>query len=310
MTTRSHLLGLTAAAILVAPAAQGVSVKEIFEKYNLLGYWAVDCSKPASNSNLFYVNRILGTDAVQRDEMVDEGKRSSLAIIDAAIAVGPNEIMLNGTRDGKPVEATWWIEANRQRATEVTIDGQKVISNGRNVASGREVPWTNKCDAQSQPAQLGPPPAPVAPSDQPQQQAAAKSNPPASVTPPPAGTRPPPPATGLEAKAAITPLVRSVASGVESQVSYAWARDQNCNAVPLNVAVTRPPTNGEISIVSATVTAARRRVGTSSCPEDQQIAGKKIMYRSNPGFQGTDTVTYHVESKVGSWSDTITINVQ
>jgi hypothetical protein len=88
MTTRSHLLGLTAAAILVAPAAQAASVKEIFEKYNLLGYWAVDCSKPASNSNLFYVNRILGTDAVQRDGMVGEGKRSSLAIIDAAIAVG------------------------------------------------------------------------------------------------------------------------------------------------------------------------------------------------------------------------------
>jgi hypothetical protein len=37
MTTRSHLLGLTTAAILVAPATEAASVKEIFEKYNLLG---------------------------------------------------------------------------------------------------------------------------------------------------------------------------------------------------------------------------------------------------------------------------------
>jgi hypothetical protein len=147
MTTRSYLLGLTAAAILVAPAAQAASVKEIFEEYNLLGIWAWDCSKPASNSNLFYVNRILGTDAVQRDEMTGEDKRTSVAIINAAAAVGPNEITLNGTRDGKPAEATWRIEGNRQRATEVTIDGQKVISNGRNVASGRELPWTNRCEA-------------------------------------------------------------------------------------------------------------------------------------------------------------------
>jgi hypothetical protein len=107
------------------------------------------------------------------------------------------------------------------------------------------------------------------------------------------------------------PVGSVVASGVESQIGRAWARDQNCNALPASITITRPPTNGKISVVSGTVPAARRRVGTNSrCPENQQIVGKKIMYQSNPGFHGTDTVTVNVEAKVGSWSDTITINVQ
>ena len=64
MTTRSYLLGLTAAAILVAPAAQAASVKEIFEEYNLLGIWAWDCSKPASNSTGTVCSAITAPSAV------------------------------------------------------------------------------------------------------------------------------------------------------------------------------------------------------------------------------------------------------
>lgn len=101
-----------------------------------------------------------------------------------------------------------------------------------------------------------------------------------------------------------------MASGVDSKIGGAWARDRNCNAQSVSITITRPPTNGKISIVSGTVVAERARVGTTRCPENQQIDGKKIMYRSDPGFHGTDTVTYKVGSKAGNWSEAITINVQ
>ena len=55
--------------------------------------------------------------------------------------------MLGGTRDGQPTDAVWRVEGNRQIAIEVTIGGKKVISDRRLLSTGREVPWTNRCDA-------------------------------------------------------------------------------------------------------------------------------------------------------------------
>ena len=48
--------------------AQSGSVKVLFEKYNLLGTFAWDCARPASReNNLYYVNRLIDADHVQRD---------------------------------------------------------------------------------------------------------------------------------------------------------------------------------------------------------------------------------------------------
>ncbi len=103
----------------------------------------------------------------------------------------------------------------------------------------------------------------------------------------------------------------SATSGVELEIGTAWGRDKNCKPLAVTVTVTRGPSNGHISVVDATVIAAQVRVGSpeAQCGERRQIAGKKIMYRSNPGFHGTDTVTYSVTSRVGTFSSTVTVNV-
>ncbi len=106
--------------------AQSVSVTTIFEKYNLLGIFATDCSKPASKSNPYFVNRALGADRVQRDQMSGPTTRDTVTVIDKATPLGPNEIALSGTRDGKPAEITW------------RIDGNKLISSGRWVGNGAD----------------------------------------------------------------------------------------------------------------------------------------------------------------------------
>src|SRR4051794_17018558 len=90
--------------------AQAASVKETFEKYNLLGTFAWDCSKPASGDNRYYLNRAIDDDHVQRDEMSGPTKRESVAMVDNASALGPNEIFLGGKHDDQPEEVVWRVE--------------------------------------------------------------------------------------------------------------------------------------------------------------------------------------------------------
>lgn len=104
----------------------------------------------------------------------------------------------------------------------------------------------------------------------------------------------------------------SAMSGVAIQIGTAWARDKDCNALPVSIALTHPPSHGKVSLVPGMVTAAHERVGGSAahCGETQQLAGKKIIYQSNPDFHGTDVVSYTVQLGERSFSNTITINVR
>jgi hypothetical protein len=143
----SIALGL-AAIVAGAPAAMAqTSVKAIFEKYNLLGTFAWDCSKPASQSNYYYVHRALGDGFVQRDLMSGETRRDWSAIIDKASLRPPDEIIVSGTRDGQPFDSVYRFEARRMRVLEGTVAGKKEISGGKFVNTGWESPWLNKCDA-------------------------------------------------------------------------------------------------------------------------------------------------------------------
>jgi len=136
-----------AACVLGAGGAQAASVQEVFEKYNQIGTWAWDCSKPPSPSNRYYVNRVIDANHVQRDEMTGPTNREHMAIIDKATVLGPNEFALSGKRDNQSAEAVWRVEQNRQIAMEVSFDGKKVVSGGKLVSNGRPLPWTNKCGA-------------------------------------------------------------------------------------------------------------------------------------------------------------------
>jgi hypothetical protein len=148
--TTALLLGTCIAiALAAAPASAQSSVKAVFEKHGLLGTFAFDCSKPATKSNLYYINRVIDADHLQRDRMTGPTTREWVALIDKATEVKPNEIAVSGTRADKPIDGVWRVERKgddvRVLIVESSFDGKKSVSGGKVVANGRDWPWQNKC---------------------------------------------------------------------------------------------------------------------------------------------------------------------
>jgi hypothetical protein len=154
MPIQARIACLAAAAMLTAaPAlAQSGSAKEVAERYDLLGTYAQDCNKPVSRNNLYYVNRALDAERVQRDQMSGPTTRDFATIWDQANAISPNEIALGGTRDGQRGDAVFRVEPRRTRTMEATIAGRKEVANGRFASNGRETPWLSKCNPTGGPA--------------------------------------------------------------------------------------------------------------------------------------------------------------
>ena len=138
-------LGLPIAIVVGMPCAFGqTSVKAMFEQHNLLGTFAWDCSKPASPQNHYFIHRAIDDDHVQRDMMEGPTTRGFVVSVDMAVELKPNEISVSGTRDGKPFDSTYRLEANRMLVVESTVDGKVEVAGGR-VPNGGNVPWASKC---------------------------------------------------------------------------------------------------------------------------------------------------------------------
>jgi hypothetical protein len=125
--------------------AQDGTAKSLFEKHNLLGTFAWDCSRAVGRDNYYYVHRVLDAQHVQRDMMSGPTSREFVVIWERGTELRPNTISLFGTRDGEPVESIYRVEPGRVRVMESTAGGRKEISDGRFSNSGRETPWMNKC---------------------------------------------------------------------------------------------------------------------------------------------------------------------
>jgi len=148
-TTAILLSTCVAIAIAAAPASAQSSVKAVFEKHGLLGTFAFDCTKPASKTNSYWINRVIDDSHVQRDQMSARTTRDWIAIIDKAAEAKPNEITVSGTRDDTPIDGLWRIESKgddlRVLIVESSAGGKKLISGGKWVASGKDWPWISKC---------------------------------------------------------------------------------------------------------------------------------------------------------------------
>lgn len=142
------LIAVATFAVCSGAQAQSGTVKAVFEKYGLLGTFSADCSKPPAKDNVYYVNRLLDPDHVQRDLMDGPTNRAWFAVLDQARETGPNQIWLGGTRDGQPTDGIWCVEARRVLQWEATLGGRQVIAGGRLLSTGREMPWFSKCAAQ------------------------------------------------------------------------------------------------------------------------------------------------------------------
>jgi hypothetical protein len=104
-------------------------------------------------------------------------------------------------------------------------------------------------------------------------------------------------------------LTRTAKSGVETLLAYSGHWDRNCNSLPNKVTIAKQPQHGTASIKPAEETLPQSTPGsgaTGSCA-GKKVQTNAIMYRSNPGFKGTDTLGYHSESGIDA---TITVTVE
>jgi hypothetical protein len=145
----SIVLSITVVAvtILAASSAQAASVKEIFEKYKLLGTFSYDCTKPADKKNFYYVNRLLDADHVQRDEMSGPSTRDRVIFVNKAEELKPNEVKVSGSDDHgvTSLTAIWHIVPNGVLQWESTHDGKPIIRNGEFLSTQFKMPALNRC---------------------------------------------------------------------------------------------------------------------------------------------------------------------
>jgi hypothetical protein len=147
---------VTVTAMLAAASAQAASVEEIFKKYNLLGTFAQDCTKPPTvqtppngPQNWWFVNRLIDANHVQRDFMEGPTTRTFVIMIDNAMELKPNEIRVTGIRDGTiTVDNVWHIEQNRTRTWEGIGDTKGKVADGKYVQTGRDIPWLTRCGSE------------------------------------------------------------------------------------------------------------------------------------------------------------------
>jgi hypothetical protein len=105
-------------------------------------------------------------------------------------------------------------------------------------------------------------------------------------------------------------LTRTAKSGVETRLAYSAHWDtKTCNSLPNKVTISKQPAHGTASIKPAEETLPQSTPGsgaTSPCA-GKKVQASAIMYRSNPGFKGIDTLAYHTEAGIDA---TITVTVE
>jgi hypothetical protein len=109
--------------------------------------FAQDCSKPAKAiDNWYYVTRLIDANHARSELMGGPTTVTSVTIIDKAWETGPDEIAVAGTREGKPTTSVWRLDKNRRMPLSATFGDQQLVSAGKWVKTGADMPWINRCD--------------------------------------------------------------------------------------------------------------------------------------------------------------------
>jgi tetratricopeptide (TPR) repeat protein len=133
-----------------AASGQGGDVRQLLEKFGIIGTWSRDCSNLASSSAEYSVYQVLDDDRVQRDTIQRAVRQAG--IVASAVEAGPNEIIITWLWDSREV-VRLHLDGNRWRQTEVATNGVKIIEGGIHTANsgqpGKNSPWANRCQALS-----------------------------------------------------------------------------------------------------------------------------------------------------------------
>jgi hypothetical protein len=131
-----------------APAqpAQAMSARELFEFHNLIGTFAIDCSKPVGPRNPQALYAAQGDGTVEFSLMIGPNRRRFSYTIDWAEEIAPGEISFSMTNDETRINVVYLLDGGAIRAMESSreADGQRLITKGMS-ASNLETQWFYKC---------------------------------------------------------------------------------------------------------------------------------------------------------------------
>jgi hypothetical protein len=107
-------------------------------------------------------------------------------------------------------------------------------------------------------------------------------------------------------------LTRPVQSGAEAILVDERAWNAKCKPLGASITITSQPINGKVTIVpGVSVVPISTQSGSAGRCGGKSVSGNQILYKSNAGFRGIDTLAYEVRYPNGkSASTTITINVK
>src|SRR5258705_7756958 len=96
------------------------SLRAFFEKHQMLGTFALDCSMPVDQTNGYFVFHPLDSGEVQHVHMSGPTTQEYSAIFESGGELSGSEIELRGTLEGETIEVVYRIEQNRIRNLEAT----------------------------------------------------------------------------------------------------------------------------------------------------------------------------------------------
>ncbi len=129
-----------------SPASAAGTVRGLFEKYDLIGTFAADCSMPVSRENQYIVHRV-NADYVQRDSMIGPSTRADASLINSAVEPALNELDVSMTNDRGRTNELMRLGYRQWRLMKSVRDnGERPIASGRATQGARmESPWLKKC---------------------------------------------------------------------------------------------------------------------------------------------------------------------
>jgi hypothetical protein len=106
-------------------------------------------------------------------------------------------------------------------------------------------------------------------------------------------------------------LRRTVPSDTETMIGIGARFDKACRSVGLfEVLLDEPPQHGSVCVLAGAVRPTRLFAGSGTKCLGQPMPGVQIMYRSDPGYAGRDTLRYKLKSPRISKPHQFTIEVR
>lgn len=144
---------IVAAGLLLAGAARAETPWSVFKKFGLTGNWSPDCSSPPSKTNFWMTYKKGPGGKVVRP--LNRGGGDELSVtVDSATLVTPTTMSARFRNDdptweganGTSVDLVIELVDDRVRTLNSTgLDGTQYIKDGIVVASGKPIPWIEKC---------------------------------------------------------------------------------------------------------------------------------------------------------------------